>query len=705
MTKSLNYFKSMKNILFFIFTLFCSSALYAEADSARVQIIDATGNCSRIGITCGEFVNFVNLKNGKSIICVPIKHSSYATLKVQNQYNLIIYIEKGDELTITIQNQDAVFSGKNGSKNSFINKNNLINPTRSNEAKLLETIQMNNKIIDKQGFDKEFADTEKLRSATSLYLKMDVTKFHDEKWKPVFENILEGDETLSTLEEYCNNINLFLSKLSENASATSEDNKLLNATKTKLLNTEKYVKNPILKEFLIKNYSINFIKKYPIDSQMSQLTKNNMKNADNLALFISLEEKWNLMSEGQPFPIFNAIKLDGTPFLLSELKGKVIYVDFWYSKCGPCRKEIRESAPTLHDKFSQQSDVVFLYINVDTKPELWREAVDQDKARSIHIHLVGAMENPLLEKMLVNSFPRYMIIDKEGAIYSAKAARPSNLQSVEMIEQALSKSIYQNIMSEAKMISEQRYVLSKNVLDKRRNGKSVEDDENKLEILNNQRADLYVKFIHQNPNSSMVANAFDELCNNSKYNILDAETLFANLSKKNLAVESIQKIKSKIDAAKRTELGADAIPFTINDSLGRAISVSDFKGKYLLISFWASWCGPCRAGNPDLLRIYNKYKDYNFEILGVSLDGAAKKMGGGDNEKCRKLWLDAVRKDKLTWTQVCDFKGFDGTVCQSYGVTQVPTTFLISPDGKIIGKQIKGKELEDTLKNVLRNEK
>lgn len=142
-----------------------------------------------------------------------------------------------------------------------------------------------------------------------------------------------------------------------------------------------------------------------------------------------------------------------------------------------------------------------------------------------------------------------------------------------------------------------------------------------------------------------------------------------------------------------TAIGVQAPDFSSKTIDGKEISLSSYKGKYVLVDFWASWCMPCRAQNPGLVKIYNKYKDQNFKVLGVSLD--AGKRG-------KEMWLKAIAMDKLPWEQVSDLKdGFNSAYCQLYQIIAVPTSFLIDPSGKIIGKNLHGAELEAKLAEVL----
>jgi peroxiredoxin len=148
-------------------------------------------------------------------------------------------------------------------------------------------------------------------------------------------------------------------------------------------------------------------------------------------------------------------------------------------------------------------------------------------------------------------------------------------------------------------------------------------------------------------------------------------------------------IKDYVDTSASVAVGKPVPDFTQLDTAGKPVSLHDLKGKFVLIDFWASWCGPCRAENPNVVKAYNAYKDKNFTIISVSLD---------NNEA---NWAAAIKKDGLPWAQVSDLLYWKNAIALKYGVKAVPANFLIGPDGVLIARDLRGDDLTNTLNKLL----
>lgn len=149
-------------------------------------------------------------------------------------------------------------------------------------------------------------------------------------------------------------------------------------------------------------------------------------------------------------------------------------------------------------------------------------------------------------------------------------------------------------------------------------------------------------------------------------------------------------LQKQVDALQAFIIGGVAPDFAQKTPEGQDIKLSELRGKVVLIDFWASWCGPCRRENPNVVRVYNQYKDKGFEILGVSLDNA------------KDRWLQAIQQDGLTWMHVSDLKGWSNAVAQTYGVRSIPQTILLDAEGKIIARNLRGPSLEEKLAEIFK---
>lgn len=208
--------------------------------------------------------------------------------------------------------------------------------------------------------------------------------------------------------------------------------------------------------------------------------------------------------------------------------------------------------------------------------------------------------------------------------------------------------------------------------------------------LRKQRGLKMLEFAKANPNSFFSLTALSEVAG-MYADMATVRTVLSSLNKDLQKMDMAKELDQRIVAEQITAIGKPAPAFTQNDLSDKPLSLSDLKGKVVLLDFWASWCSPCRAENPNMLKQYKIYKDKGFEILSVSLD--AKK----------EPWVEAIEQDGLPWLHVSDLKGWNNAVGRLYGVRGVPACYLIDRDGKIIADNVRGEKLNEKLAEIFKN--
>lgn len=215
--------------------------------------------------------------------------------------------------------------------------------------------------------------------------------------------------------------------------------------------------------------------------------------------------------------------------------------------------------------------------------------------------------------------------------------------------------------------------------------------QNAYEIYKKEIQNIRLDFIKSNPTAFISVLLLPEVAEYSQdYKMVDA--LFNQLSADVRKTPSAKIIHERFSKDRQLAVGSVAPEFSQADVDGKLVKLTDFRGKYVLVDFWASWCGPCRQDNPNIVRVYNQYKEKNFTVLGVSLDRAEGKAA----------WLKAIKDDNLTWPQVSDLNFWKNEVALLYNVTSIPQNFLLDPQGKIIAKNLRGEQLENALSEILK---
>jgi peroxiredoxin len=214
----------------------------------------------------------------------------------------------------------------------------------------------------------------------------------------------------------------------------------------------------------------------------------------------------------------------------------------------------------------------------------------------------------------------------------------------------------------------------------------------KLAGIRSEQGQIYKSFIAKHTKSIVSLDVIQQYAYEASDNVPQLDSIYNSLDGSLKKTKNGQELGALIGSWKATVVGAEAPLFTQNDTLGKPVNLKDFRGKYVLVDFWASWCRPCRVENPFVVAAFNKHKDKAFTILSVSLDQPT----GHD------AWINAIHKDGLAWTHVSDLKYWDNDVAKLYGVKSVPQNFLLDPQGKIVAKNLRGEELDKRLDELLK---
>ncbi|MFC3199142.1 redoxin domain-containing protein [Parapedobacter deserti] len=214
--------------------------------------------------------------------------------------------------------------------------------------------------------------------------------------------------------------------------------------------------------------------------------------------------------------------------------------------------------------------------------------------------------------------------------------------------------------------------------------------EEALEDIRRQKRDRVTQYVTAHPGSPFSVSLVAARATMGAYE--DVKPLYDLLDASARQTSAGRQLGERLEVLKRSAIGETMLAFTQNDTEGKPVHFSDFKGKHVLVDFWASWCGPCRAENPNVLKAYNTYKDNNFTVIGVSLDDEADR------------WKKAIEEDGMPWTQVSDLKGFKNEVSAYYGIQGIPSTLLVDPQGKIIAKDLRGEMLQKKLAELFDNQ-
>jgi peroxiredoxin len=329
--------------------------------------------------------------------------------------------------------------------------------------------------------------------------------------------------------------------------------------------------------------------------------------------------------------------------------------------------------------------------------------IDSVEVKSNKYSFTRELQEPVLARMRAEYFDsangkkRTIVLKRD---YAAVFLEPSTISIINSdsfanvkVKGSISHIDYLSLEAKMKDLNARQDKLSKeyNELYKAKDESGMKQMEPQFNLLNEERKKIYKEFVQSNPKSPLALYALNQYAG-WDVNADDVEPLFTALPKTSQELPTGVELKEKIEIAKKTGIGKFAMDFTQNDTLGNPVMLSSFRGKYLLIDFWASWCGPCRVENPNVVKAFDKYKGKGFHILSVSLD----------QPNAKDKWIKAIHDDKLAWTHVSDLLYWKNAVAVQYGIQAIPQNLLLDPQGKIIAKNLRGEDLDKKLEEFIR---
>lgn len=351
---------------------------------------------------------------------------------------------------------------------------------------------------------------------------------------------------------------------------------------------------------------------------------------------------------------------------------------------------IKAKAPGIYNgmrAYLKVSDERQRFVNVDT-------AIVMDEKFSFD----GKRDEPRLEYLFIDNYEGHLPLIVENGDIEIQINKDSLFAS--KIIGSKENDAYKAFSEEERKLTLRAIELQKSQRTARQTNNTIEFGQltNDLKQTTDDLKNLPMRFINGKEDSFLSVILLNKMTNTNGVALDSIEVGYNKLSANLKASSYGQKIGSFIDQQKlireqqkATQIGGTAPNFSANTPEGKTLALNDIKGKLTLIDFWASWCGPCRRENPNVVKVYNKYHDKGLEIISVSLDRNGQK----------DRWIKAINDDKMTWHHISNLQYWQDPIAKIYNVRSIPATFLLDAEGKIVAKNLRGSALEDKVAELL----
>ena len=447
-----------------------------------------------------------------------------------------------------------------------------------------------------------------------------------------------------------------------------------------------------VKSYLVHDYVYGKVQYSGLDGMDDLVScyKKNVTNEVDKAKFDALYAKWDKLRAGCPSPSFTGTDIEGKQVSLEELRGKYVYIDVWATWCGPCRGEIPH-LKKLEEQYHGK-DIHFVSLSCDQDKSAWEKMVKKDQMSGIQLHIGSGAK--FMDEYVINGIPRFILLDRAGRIVKADATHPSNPETAKLFDELLAKPFdYDVFMSHMTELEKQEKEYWKIVFD--RTGKYTEEQKAEAKPKMDKVRAEKVLWARQGIEANYGDKRFLYVLNTYLFNFLTIDELDAMLTKFTPEVQQEERwksMKSYVIYKPQNAVGKKAFDFTLKDHKGKSVTLSKVakKNKLVIVDFWASWCGPCRASMPGLKDVYAKYKKQGLEVVSVSIDENA------------VAWDKAYKELDLPSIDVCHHIGWKDELVQKYAIRGIPHQVVIDKDMNFVGVDIYGsKQLEELLQQHL----